>query len=277
VGQGAGEALTPARGRIVLSGLWNFMPSSDAPSAESTWGMIRVPGSWKPFREERGAAMPGVTRSGSGPAWVGVDFNSLGRAWYSRTIQIPEAWRGRAIQLELTRLSTDAIVYANGTECGRIGEGFGAVDISDAVEPGKEATLAIFVMAGVEAREVTQKMGVGVGHETKIKVTLPMAGINGDAVLHSRPQGAHVSDVFVKPSTRQKKLTLDIELASVRQAGPVGVTAELLDEKGKVEKTFTGNVHAKAAGCSASRLPSTGTTHGCGISTSRTCTRCAWA
>jgi hypothetical protein len=86
------------------------------------------------------------------------------------------------------RLSTDAIVYANGKECGRIGEGFGAVDISDAVEPGKEATLAIFVMAGVEAREVTQKMGVGVGHETKIKVTLPMAGINGDAVLHSRPR-----------------------------------------------------------------------------------------
>jgi hypothetical protein len=218
------EALTPARGRIVLSGLWNFMPATGA-AVESSWGMIRVPGSWKPYREERDASLPGVIRSGSGPAWAGVDFNSLGRAWYSRTIQIPEAWRDRAIQLELTRLSTDAIVYANGKECGRIGEGFGTVDITDAVEPGKEATLSIFVMAGVEEKEFTQKLGVGAGQEMKLKANLKMAGINGDAVLHSRPKGAHVSDVFVKPSTRQKKLTLDIELAAVRQAGPIAVTA----------------------------------------------------
>jgi hypothetical protein len=53
-GQEPVEALTPARGRIVLSGLWNFMPATGA-AAESSWGLIRVPGSWKWFREERGA------------------------------------------------------------------------------------------------------------------------------------------------------------------------------------------------------------------------------
>jgi beta-galactosidase len=177
--------------------------------------------------------MPGVTRSGSGPAWAGVDFNSLGRAWYSRTIQIPETWRGRAIELELTRLSTDAIVYANGKECGRIGEGFGTVDITDAVEPGQSALITIFVMAGVEAREVTQKMGVGVGHETKIKVTLPMAGINGDAVLHSRPQG-RPRQRCVRQAVHAPEEVDAGHRTSIGAPGRAGRPhSEVLDEKGK--------------------------------------------
>ena len=67
---------------------------------------------------------------------------------------------------------------------------------------------------------------------------LETRGLGGSVFLESRASEAHVSDVFVRPSTRNKEVSLDVELADVKQAGRVQVVAETLDEEGAVEKTF---------------------------------------
>ena len=44
-----------------------------------------------------------------------------------------------------------------------------------------------------------------------------------------------MTDVFVRPSTRKKTVSVDVELSGVKQAGPVQVVADMLDEKGAVK------------------------------------------
>jgi beta-galactosidase len=72
-------------------------------------------------------------------------------------------------------------------------------------------------------------------------------GVIGAVNLLSRPRSAHVHDLLVRPSTRQKKLNVDVELNGVQQAGNVQLTARLLDEKGAVEKTFEQTLAVQAA------------------------------
>ena len=56
--------------------------------------------------------------------------------------------------LEFERLSTDARVFVNDQECGEAHWPEGAVDITRAVTPGKEATLRVLVVAAPEESAV---------------------------------------------------------------------------------------------------------------------------
>src|SRR4028119_2085215 len=87
-------------------------------------------------------------------------------------------------------------------------------------------------------------MGDAPGQNWLAKREMSSCGIVGNVTLQSRPKGAFVSDVFVQPSVRKKKLDLDIELSGVAQAGPVELVASLVDENGKEEKRFTQTVNA---------------------------------
>jgi beta-galactosidase len=89
-------------------------------------------------------------------------------------------------------------------------------------------------------------MGPGAGQVTTQAATLESKGLISDVLLESRPRNSFVSDVFVQPSTRKKQVTLDVELTGVAQAAPVKLTARMV-RNGKVEKTFTQTVNAKAA------------------------------
>lgn len=240
-GREPAEELTPARGRMVLSGVWNVLPAT---SREGTWGAIRVPGSWK------ASGLPGIVRAGEGAAWSD-DLNTVSAMWYARTVTVPAAWQGRTITVDLTRLSTDAVVFVDGVFCGRIGQthgtpAFGTVDVTKAIRFGQPSRLDILVSAGLAETEVVQMMGIGEGQQVKRKVSLPVCGLIGDVIVHSRPRGAHVSDVFVQPSVRRSEVQLDIEVTGLAEAGQVVLVAEMLDESGAVERTFRATVSAQA-------------------------------
>jgi beta-galactosidase len=159
-------------------------------------------------------------------------------------ITIPANWAGRAVELDLSRVSTDAIVFANGIECGRVAWPSGTVDITKAVKPGKN-TLRIFVLATNNGQEIlssTHSMTQGL---SRGQANVANKGIIGDVMLSSRPRGAHVSDVFVQPSTRKGQVALDVELSGVQKAGNVQFVAKMLNEKGVEEKRFTGSAKVK--------------------------------
>ena len=200
---------------------------------------IHVPGSWKPC-----GFMPGLaSERGKGPAWKSWgDGSGAWCAWYQRRVTIPSQWAGQAILVSLERVSTDAIVYANGTNCGAIGWPYGEVDISKAVKAGEEAMLWIQVMATTDSTPSTSFLDPG--RVVTTAANLASKGLIGDVFLRSRPAGAHVSDVFVQTSTRKKELKLDVELSDVPAGGPVQFTASLVDAKGQEEKRFQGKAEA---------------------------------
>lgn len=230
------EIQSAKRAEMVLNGPWNFRPAAPEIKFENIdpdeWGQIWVPGSWgKPT-----GTIPGIIRTRDAEIWKKCSPEMLS-AWYERNVKIPADWDGRAIVLDLARISTEAVVYANGQECGKVQWPSGTVEITHAVKAGQDATIRVRVFA-VESGEM-EKVWMGtLDADSMRKAKLEGRGLIGDVILASRPRGAHVSDILVKPSVRQKQLGCRVEVRDF-QGGEVTFTARLLDEYGKEENSFT--------------------------------------
>lgn len=240
--QPAESVLSSRRAEIVLNGPWRFRPAHNAtPLAEDgEWGQLWVPGSWKPHPQ-----LPGLIHVGVGEAWSTYG-PELASAWYERRVSIPASWQGRAIVLDLAHVSTDAVVYANGHECGRISWPGGSVDISAAVEAGRDAAIQVRVFAvGAEGERLVQ-MGTGEAGDFVVKAALDTRGITGDIVLVSRPRGGWIEDVFVQPSVTERRLACSVDLRGTT-GGAATFTAQLVDASGAIARTFTSHVTLTAA------------------------------
>jgi beta-galactosidase len=215
------ENATRRRAEIVLNGVWKFVPVDAAtmPADEASWGTIRVPGDWTVPASARGTSdRPGIVENG--PAWTTAEVGSSAGAWYRRALTVPTNWQGRAVLLDLARVSTDADVFLDGQPCGAVAWPSGTVDLTAAVRPGQEQVLALHVRATGAA--------------------LLSRGLIGDVILQSRPAGPHVASVFVRPSVRNKRLDLDLDLAGAFTPGAaIAITARLVDRQGRVARTFT--------------------------------------
>ncbi len=240
------ENLTSRRGRIVLNGLWKFQPGQ-AGAKEPVpvgWGYLRVPGSWRIGYSA--IAIPQMTAPGSGPMWQAWQADALDQGWYERTLRIPAGWEGRSVLLSFARISTDAWVYLDGKEIGRVAWPAGEVNLTRFITPGREYRLRVFVATIPSSEQVGVYMGPGANQVSFTEARPESKGLIDDVVLESRPRKTYVSDVFVQPSTRRKQVTLDVELTNVTQAGSLKLVARM-ERGGKEEKTFeqTVNVQAK--------------------------------
>jgi beta-galactosidase len=232
------KTVNAKRAQVSLDGVWRFAPAAEgaAEPPKVGWAYIRVPGDWQ-VRPGKGS---GLVALAGGPQWDLYDGASVSRAWYQRQVPIPASWQGRTISLRFDRVCTDAIVYVNGKRCGELAWPWGSVDITSAVKPGQTADVRVLVAAIADA----EKVGTFWQSALSATVTFSSAGLRtrglaGRVYLESRSSEARVTDVFVRTSTRKKNVSLDVELIGVKQAGPVRVVAEMLDERGVVERSFT--------------------------------------
>lgn len=247
-GQEKVDDLSPTRSRVILNGLWQFAPDATtaAPQADSPeWGLKHVPGAWANDHwrmQLRGS----IHQEGQGDRWQDVKWKEVASAWYRRDLAIPAAWEGSAILLAFERVSTDATVFINGKEVGQVEWPFGEVDITEAVTPGETANLEVRVVATTDAEEVLRFMATAESQVFKDKAKLNTRGIIGEVFLERRPKGAYVDDVFVITSTRENKVAAQVELEGVKEGTELTLTADMLDETGKVEKSFRQTVSAPA-------------------------------
>ena len=236
------ELQSPKRARVNLNGAWKFSPAQSGAQSNQAppqgWGYMTVPGNWRRTQD--------LITQGTGPQWTGYDGRQVSGAWYERTFKVPADWKGRHISLDFQRVSTDATVWINDKPAGKINWPEGELDITNMVTPGQEATIRTFVVATIDQKEVLVMMGDAPGQNWTTKAELLSAGIVGNVTLQSRPMGAHVSDVYIKPSTRKKQLGMDVELSGVKQSGPVQIVARLLDENGLEEKRFMQTINVTA-------------------------------
>lgn len=239
------KAVNAKRSVISLDGIWQFTPAAEgaADPPKAGWAYIKVPGDWQ-RRSGRSSAFVALA---GGPKWDLYDGTSVARAWYQRKVPIPAGWQGRAINLRFDRVSTDAIVYVNGKRCGEVGWPWGSVDITRVVTPGQTADVRVLVAAIADAEKVGTFWQSALSDTvTYSSARLRTRGLTGSVALECRSSEARATDVFVRTSTRNRAVSLDVELTGVRQGGPVRVVADMLDEKGKVEKSFTADGAADA-------------------------------
>jgi len=229
----------PKREEISLNRLWQFIPAVGEAAQRppvTGWGKIRVPGDWQ---QEGNDLVPGVVERGTGTAWDNFNGWELGKAWYRYKVQIPARWQGRRILLNLDRVSTDAKVYINDRECGAVDWPYGAVDLTPFATPGEDVTLTLLVAAAADEKDKVAIMSPNEIYQVEGDNKLDAKGLIDNVRLLSLPQGGHISDVFVQPSTRKQQVQLDVELRDATQGGEVQLVAQMFDERGKVEKEFT--------------------------------------
>ena len=248
--QGKEEIINPKRTQLSLDGIWRFMPAVKGVKQPPKfgWNYIKVPGSWQGSKGggNHNSSRRAFPLLGTGPQWTDFDGSKVDLAWYERQVLIPAHWQGRNLSLRFDRVSTDAIVYLNGKECGRVSWPWGSVDITGAVRPGQMANVQVLVIATPDA-EMVGNFWQNAFMEVSYKAAqLETRGLIGSVYLESRISDPHVTDVFIRTSTRKKEVALDVELTGIKQAGPVHFVAEMLDEKGKVEKRFEMNARVNA-------------------------------
>ena len=253
------QTVNSKRTEALLNGIWRFAPALEgaAEPPQVGWGYIRVPGSWAAGGGGRrggggggrggGGGGVALLARGTGPQWENYNGSQVEHAWYERQVSIPADWQGRGVSLRFDRLSTDAIIFVNGKECGHVSWPWGTVDITSAVTPGQTADVRVLVAAIGDTEMVGHFwQNAFIERFSYSAAQLPTRGLIGNVYLESRASEPHVTDVFVRTSTRQKNVSLDVELTGVKQAGQVHFVADMLDEKGNVEKSFNTDAAVEA-------------------------------
>ncbi len=234
------------RSRVSLDGIWRFTPAvaGNAGPPKVGWAYINVPGNWGSRRGE--AKTSDLVALGSGPQWDAYDGAAVASAWYERAVPIPAEWQGRVIRLRFDRVCTDAIVYVNGQECGKVPWPWGSVDITRAVTPGKTAEVRVLVAAIADSQMVGHFWQNAFMAVTYSAAKLKTRGLAGSVYLESRTSEACVGDVFIRTSTRKNDISLDVDLSGLNHAGQVRFVADMLNEKGALEKSFTADAAVEA-------------------------------
>lgn len=237
------------RSRMSLDGIWRFAPAiaGETNPPKVGWAYIKVPGNWGSRRGE--AKTSDFVAYGGGPQWDAYDGATVASAWYEREVPIPAKWQGRVISLCFDRVCTDGIVYVNGQECGQVPWPWGSVDISHAITPGKTAHIGVLVAAIADSEMVGHFWQNAFMAVTYSSAKLATRGLTGSVYLESRSSEACVTDVFVRTSTRKNSIALDIDLRGLNQTGQLHFVADMLNEVGSVERSFTADaaVEAKSA------------------------------
>jgi len=207
------------RAEINLNGLWLFQPAQGDKKPAAAWGAIRVPGSWEMQSEWGNTVMPGLV--GKSPKWDGVTFIdhpvkpnqvarsyvlNLANAWYERELSIPAAWNGRKIVIDFERVSTDATVYLNGQEAGKLHWPGGKLDLTALVKPGTTYKLQVLVTAVGSEKELLVAMRED--YADKGNSGLRQRGIIGDVMLYAMPTGPVLQPIAVRCSVAKKEISL---------------------------------------------------------------------
>ncbi len=147
--------------------------------------------------------------------------------------------------LDLPNVASVAEVWIDDAKAGQTEHGFGTVDLTAVVSPGKTHDLRVVVNALPGPGEGYFLQGETAEQVIRRAVKLDDLGLTGDVFLKSRPRGPHVADVFVKTSIREKAAELELDFNEVERTLPVKLTARMLDEQGDVEKQFEERIDVK--------------------------------
>lgn len=194
------SAQTLERREILLNGTWEYVKVADldAPPPSDGWQPIEVPGQLH-----------------------GINYE---RAWFRRTFTWTPVPEQRA-KLHFGGVKWNSRVFVNGRHVGGNFGGFEAfdVDVTESLNPGDNEILVgvcdwtgVFVDRSTDLSEIKSAFSREVPHDQALS---PVGGLTEnygiwDDVKLITHAPVFVSDVFIKPSVSEKRLTVDVSITN---------------------------------------------------------------
>jgi len=197
---------------------WDFLPigknefisgglaQTNAPTKEDLAVPSAPPADWSKATPLRGP-------------WL--DFGSyfnIGRTyhagWYRQRVEVPAAWKGQKILIEIEAPETIATVFANGKRAGAVEWPGGDLDMTAFASPGKTLDLAIHV----QADPVTGYFRLAresIGEKFQVPRYCQVRGLTGDVRLFPVAKGPRIDGVAIRTSVAEKQLTTIFELSNL--------------------------------------------------------------
>lgn len=204
-----------------LNGTWEF-----SPTGTGTFKPIQVPGEWK---------------------MQGFDVPQKGFALYKRSFDVPADWKGKQIKLRFDAVHAVCEVTVNGKKVGGHEGGFipFELDITSAVEPGRDNTMEVRVQSESTADSVScisQYAAHQVGGIIR-KVTLfavpdvYLASENNWTTLDPSFKNAvfHYAAEVKNTTDAEQKVTLNVNLKDAKGKAVAGLKKEVTLAAGKTE------------------------------------------
>lgn len=219
----AAKVTCATREKICLNGLWKFIPrmpgTPDAarPADGQGWGWLKVPAAWPGKNNES-------TRPIGPEIWeLSIDWSKVDAGWYERQVSVPAGWVDRRILLSFDFPQTAATVFVDGQPAGEVRWPAGALDLTDRLRPGRDATVTVKVTCEPMAAEKLVTMREDLVEQMKADVRF--RGLLGDVWLESEPTATRLTAVQCRPSVRQQSLGLALDLADAKAGSQYRVEA----------------------------------------------------
>lgn len=231
---GPGRQPTPAvvnpairsefRATLALDGEWDFAVDPKLQGEAEGWfgpgrplpspRKIRVPGCW----EAQGAGEPGLSNADN--KWiyepVNVKLRSAytGAAWYKREVVVPPQWAGKRIWLKPGGINSQGWIWVNGQFVAHDWAYCGTwkYDVTDLVEPGRPATIAVLVRNDLPGRR---------GESNCVRM---YGGLFRSVELDATPD-VLIDNAYAEPLLDRQKVRIHVALRNTAGAAPDGPCA----------------------------------------------------
>lgn len=202
---------------VTLPGSLQAQGFGERPSREASWTTGIAGGL---LGDERLAQYTGADDFTS-PFWLTPKRVYVGPAWYSRTIEIPEAWGDRRIELVLERPHWGTTVYLNGERVGVQQDAIGTPHVHDLTEAVRSAGGAGAYTLTVR---VDNRLIVPIGldaHAVSDQTQSNWNGIVGEIALRSTPL-VWIDSVQVFPDVDGRRIEAVVTIGNETRRGGSG-------------------------------------------------------
>ena len=209
-GQAESWAARPLEGTLHLPGSLQEQGYGDNVSVKTPWTGQIVDQSWYTAPEYAKYREPGNIKV---PFWLNPDKHYVGAAWYQRTVDIPEDWQGRPVELELERTHWTTDLYIDGKK----------VDSRESLQTPHRYVLPDGLAPGSHTLtlRVDNRLYVDVGinaHSVSDHTQSNWNGLIGELRLTAKP-AVYVDHVRTDPDMEGRDVRLRVSLKGTVPAG----------------------------------------------------------
>lgn len=144
------------------------------------------------------------------PFFLTPEKHYVGKAWYRKSVYVPDSWKKKHVTLYLERPHIETTVYVNSQKVGS-NNSLSAphqFDVTPYLKIGERNTIEICVYNGID--------GVGVGqdsHSVTDQTQGNWNGIVGKMELRAQPARLHIDHVTIRPKPYARNVQLDVKLS----------------------------------------------------------------
>ena len=170
------------------------------------------------------------------------DWKLYNSFWFRATMKVPADWAGRTLNFELADITgCDVVVFANGRRAGVIYRPKGKVDVTKFVKAGADNEFMMLVSS--QGYQIPDRADPTKGRYTN-QVRHRECKFNANPPFLVATPPVCIEDVFANTSWRQKKLTVEADIA-VQKPCTAEFLAEAFDADGKRVKSVKGSFKLK--------------------------------